>query len=71
MERASVILAAQCEIQEADVEEVSDADLARRPPERAQEAQARLWSSSAVIWGRYGARWEGTVDENGDGNAWH
>ena len=44
--------------------EVGGADLARRPPERAPEAQARLWSRSAVAWGRYSGWWRGLGDEN-------
>ena len=44
--------------------EVGGADLARRPPERAPEAQARLWSCSAVAWGRYSGWWRGLGDEN-------
>ena len=50
---------------------IGGADLARRPPERAPEAQAHLWSRSAVAWGRYSAWWRGLGDENGVNDAWH
>ena len=39
--------------------EVGGADLAQRPPERAPEGEARLWSRSAGDWGRYSARRRG------------